>query len=247
MMTSTTQQLTFRDDNAAQTNRYGTLMAIDAVGKRALVRLKDRRGRMTDLWVNYLALQPNVDGSYAMRCYETRGFRQNSVPTPYHNTVWREHDRGRIEQWDPARLDGAVIASQAGKGHNRLDTGTLGWRDIHNQAAFKAEHSGGSFSNKGPVGKDLLTNVAGGMLSGANNSRHDEGITQSRISEGTLIIRDQGRQQQDVAQLERETGLGNAGSISPLFDKEKEQSRLKQAQLIDNLGAQAMVLIRVMP
>lgn len=143
-----------------------------------------------------------------------------------------------------SQLDGAVIASQAGKGHNRLDTGTLGWRDIHNQAAFKAEHSGGSFSTGGPVGKDLLTNMAGGMLSGANNSRHDEGTTQSRISEGTLIIHDQGRQQQDVAQLKRETGLGNAGSISPLFDKEKEQSRLKQAQLIGNLGAQAMDLIR---
>lgn len=36
----TTQQLTFQDDSAAQTYRYGTLLAIDAAGKRAQVRVK---------------------------------------------------------------------------------------------------------------------------------------------------------------------------------------------------------------
>ncbi|CUY23709.1 Uncharacterised protein [Serratia marcescens] len=73
------------------------------------------------------------------------------------------------------QLDGAVIASQADKEKNRLDTGTLGWTDIHNQADYSATHSGGSFSTGGPVGKGLLTNMAGGMLSGANHSGHDEG------------------------------------------------------------------------
>ncbi|HEN7343336.1 TPA: hemagglutinin repeat-containing protein, partial [Serratia marcescens] len=56
------------------------------------------------------------------------------------------------------QLDGAVIASQADKEKNRFDTGTLGWKDIHNQADYSATHSGGSFSTGGPVGKDLLTN-----------------------------------------------------------------------------------------
>ena len=73
------------------------------------------------------------------------------------------------------QLDGAVIASQADKEKNRLDTGTLGWTDIHNQADYSATHSGGSFSTGGPVDKDLLTNMAGGMLSGANHSGHAEG------------------------------------------------------------------------
>ena len=31
------------------------------------------------------------------------------------------------------QLDGAVIASTADKDKNRLDTGTLGWTDIHNR------------------------------------------------------------------------------------------------------------------
>ncbi|HGM6935724.1 TPA: hemagglutinin repeat-containing protein [Serratia marcescens] len=142
------------------------------------------------------------------------------------------------------QLDGAVIASQADKEKNRLDTGTLGWTDIHNQADYSATHSGGSFSTGGPVGKDLLTNMAGGMLSGANHSGHAEGTTKAGVSEGTLIVRDTGKQQQDVAQLNRDTEHANAGSISPIFNKEKEQNRLKQAQLIGEIGGQAMDVIR---
>uniref|UniRef100_UPI002AA0B3E5 hemagglutinin repeat-containing protein n=2 Tax=Serratia TaxID=613 RepID=UPI002AA0B3E5 len=142
------------------------------------------------------------------------------------------------------QLNGAVIASTADKENNRLDTGTLGWADIHNQADYSATHSGGSFSTGGPVGKDLLTNMAGGMLSGANNSGHAEGTTKAGVSEGTLIVRDKDKQQQDVAQLNRDTEHANDGSISPIFNKEKEQNRLKQAQLIGEIGGQAMDVIR---
>ncbi|HGM6320807.1 TPA: hemagglutinin repeat-containing protein, partial [Serratia marcescens] len=145
---------------------------------------------------------------------------------------------------DHTQLDGAVIASTADKEKNRLDTGTLGWTDIHNQADYSATHSGGSFSTGGPVGGDLLTNMAGGMLSGANNSGHAEGTTKAGVSEGTLIVRDKDKQQQDVAQLNRDTEHANDGSISPIFNKEKEQNRLKQAQLIGEIGGQAMDVIR---
>ncbi|MGP2800582.1 hemagglutinin repeat-containing protein [Serratia ureilytica] len=142
------------------------------------------------------------------------------------------------------QLDGAVIASTADKENNRLDIGTLGWKDIHNQADYSATHSGGSFSTGGPVGKELLTNTAGGMLSGANNSGHAEGTTKAGVSEGTLIVRDTDKQQQDVAQLNRDTEHANDGSISPIFNKEKEQNRLKQAQLIGEIGGQTMDVIR---
>ncbi len=102
-MTPTTRQLTFMNDAEAASNRYGTLMAIDAGAKRAQVQVKNNQGVMTTLWVNYLALEPNADGSYAMTFYETRGYRQDTVPTPYQNTVWREHNQGQLEQWDPAK------------------------------------------------------------------------------------------------------------------------------------------------
>jgi len=47
-----------------------------------------------------------------------------------------------------------------------------------------------------------------------------------------------------VAQLNRDTEHANDGSISPIFNKEKEQNRLKQAQLIGEIGGQAMDVIR---
>ena len=58
------------------------------------------------------------------------------------------------------------------------------WLDGHPQPGdYSATHSGGSFSTGGPVGKDLLTNMAGGMLSGANHSGHAEGATKAGVSE----------------------------------------------------------------
>lgn len=142
------------------------------------------------------------------------------------------------------QLDGAVIASTAEKDKNRLDTGTLGWKDIDNKADFTAEHTGGSMGTGGPIGGQLLTNAAGGLLSNANNSGHAEGTTQSAVSDGTLIVRDSDKQKQDIDTLSRDTEHANDGSINPIFDKEKEQNRLKQAQLIGEIGNQAMDIIR---
>ncbi|WP_258371474.1 hypothetical protein [Serratia marcescens] len=76
------------------------------------------------------------------------------------------------------------------------------------------------------------------------HSGHAEGTTKAWVSEGTLIVRDTGKQQQDVAQLNRDTDNANDGSISPIFNKQKEQNRLKQAQLIGEIGGQAMDVIR---
>ncbi|MFN6832065.1 hypothetical protein ACK4QO_21615, partial [Proteus mirabilis] len=71
---------------------------------------------------------------------------------------------------------------------------------------------------------------AGGLLSNANNSGHAEGTTQSAVSDGTLIVRDSDKQKQDIDTLSRDTEHANDGSINPIFDKEKEQNRLKQSQ-----------------
>lgn len=141
------------------------------------------------------------------------------------------------------QLDGAVIASTATPEKNRLDTGTLGFSDIHNQADFKAEHQGGSISSGGPVGSDLLTNLAGAALSGAGNKGHAEGTTKAAVSGGSVVIRDGANQQQDVNALSRDTDNAN-GSIGPIFDKEKEQNRLKQAQLIGEIAGQTMDIVR---
>ncbi|HEK1719888.1 TPA: hemagglutinin repeat-containing protein, partial [Proteus mirabilis] len=102
-MTPTTQQLTFQNESAALENKYGTILDIDAQNKRAQMKVKQQDGQVTTLWVNYLALTPNSDGSYAMTFYESRGIpgRIKTPPTPYHGAVWREHNQYRYEVWDP--------------------------------------------------------------------------------------------------------------------------------------------------
>ena len=142
------------------------------------------------------------------------------------------------------QLDGAVMASTADKDKNRLDTGTLGWKDIDNKADFTAEHTGGSMGTGGPIGSQLLANAAGGLLSNANNSGQSEGTTKSAVSDGTIIVRHDDKQKQDVNTLNRDTDHANDSSINPIFDKEKEQNRLKQSQLIGEIGNQTMDIIR---
>jgi len=137
------------------------------------------------------------------------------------------------------QLDGGVIASTATADKNRLDTGTLGFSDIHNQADFKTEHQGAGISSGGSIGEQFAGNMANALLAGGGNSGHAEGTTQAAVSEGSLIIRDKESQKQDVADLSRDAEHAN-GSISPIFDKEKEQQRLQEVQLIGEIGSQAV-------
>ncbi len=127
------------------------------------------------------------------------------------------------------QLDGGVIASTATADKNSLDTGTPGWRDIHNEADYTVSHSGISIS--GAVGDSFSGNMA------ADGSSH------AAISNGTITVRDKENQQQDIAGLSRDTAGAN-GSIRPVFDKEKEQRRLQEVQLIGELGGQAADIVR---
>ncbi|WP_155483882.1 hemagglutinin repeat-containing protein, partial [Trabulsiella odontotermitis] len=115
------------------------------------------------------------------------------------------------------QLDGGVIASTGPADKNRLDTGTLGFSDIHNKADYKTEHQGAGFSTGGNIGKEFAGNMANTLLAGGGNSGHAEGTTQAAVSDGTIIIRDKANQKQDVADLSRDTEHAN-GSISPIFD-----------------------------
>ncbi|MBL6379852.1 hemagglutinin repeat-containing protein, partial [Escherichia coli] len=141
------------------------------------------------------------------------------------------------------QLNGAVIASTATDDKNSLSTGTLGWSDIHNQADYKASHTGISLS--GGSGMSACQMVASNAIAGAANaltgmsgsSGHAEGTTSSAISGGNLIIRDQESQKQDIAGLSRDPENAN-GSIAPIFDREKEQKRLQEAQVISQVSGQ---------
>ncbi|HHT0396523.1 TPA: VENN motif pre-toxin domain-containing protein, partial [Raoultella planticola] len=72
---------------------------------------------------------------------------------------------------------------------------------------------------------------------------HDSSTTHAAISEGDIIVRDKDRQQQDVANLSRDVEHANQ-TLSPIFDKEKEQQRLQQTQLIGEIGNQVADIAR---
>ncbi|HFP9232204.1 TPA: hemagglutinin repeat-containing protein [Raoultella planticola] len=141
------------------------------------------------------------------------------------------------------QLNGAVIGSTATADKNRLDTGTLGWGDIDNRADFKTEHQSVGFSSGGSIGSQFAGNMANGLLTGGNNEGHDNSTTHVAVSDGTLIVRDQGQQTQNVANLSRDVEHANQ-TLSPIFDKEKEQQRLQQTQLIGEIGNQVADIAR---
>jgi filamentous hemagglutinin len=80
-------------------------------------------------------------------------------------------------------------------------------------------------------------------LVGVNGSGSASSTTQSAVSEDTITIRDQANQKQDVADLSGDVENANPG-LEKIFDKEKEQNRLREAQLIGEIGSQAADIAR---
>ncbi|WP_223822600.1 DNA/RNA non-specific endonuclease [Candidatus Pantoea gossypiicola] len=136
------------------------------------------------------------------------------------------------------QLNGAVISSTSTADKNRLDTGTLGFSDIENHADYKVEHQSAGISTGGGIGGHFESNMTQNVLAGLNGSGSAESTTRSAVSEGTVVIRDKEKQAQDVADLSRDVANANPG-LDVIFDKEKEQNRLKAALLIGEIGAQA--------
>ncbi|EHO1393065.1 hemagglutinin repeat-containing protein, partial [Escherichia coli] len=141
------------------------------------------------------------------------------------------------------QLNGAVIASTATADKNRLDTGTLGFRDIENRADYKVEHQSVGISTGGSIGGQFAGNMANNLLVGANHEGHADSTTQSAVSAGNITIRDTKSQKQDVADLNRDAAHANQ-TLSPIFDREKEHQRLQQAQLIGEIGNQVADIAR---
>ena len=141
------------------------------------------------------------------------------------------------------QLHGAVIGSTAEADKNKLDTGTLGFSDIHNHAEYEVEHVSAGISTGGSIGSQFAGNMANGLLAGLNGSDSADSTTKAAVAEGTLIIRDKANQQQNVAELSRDVENANPG-LAQIFDKEKEQNRLKAAQLIGEIGSQVADIAR---
>ncbi|MGI8488887.1 hemagglutinin repeat-containing protein [Pectobacterium sp. S5] len=151
-----------------------------------------------------------------------------------------------IKTGEHTQLDAAVIGSTASAEKNRLETGTLGWSGLNNKAEFKVEHSGIGLSASPSMSGSMLSTLAmtvPSALMSLGNSGSAASTTYAAVSDGSLLLRDTAKQVQDIATLSRDVEHAN-NALSPIFNKEKEQKRLKQAQLIGEIGAQMMDIVR---
>ena len=104
-----------------------------------------------------------------------------------------------------------MIASEADDiRKNRLDTGTISFSDIENKADFNVTHVSVSGGTGGP-----------GMPTAYQNSDSASSTTKSAVEQGQLIIRNQDEQQQNIADLSRDTESAN-NPLKQIFDKQKE-------------------------
>ncbi|WP_459514583.1 VENN motif pre-toxin domain-containing protein, partial [Erwinia amylovora] len=110
--------------------------------------------------------------------------------------------------------------------------------DIENKARYQVEHLSESFGTGGNTGLQFLGNAAGILMVGVNGNGHDSSTTKAAVSDGSIIIRDASARRQDVAGLSRDVEHANQ-TLSPIFNKEKEQQRLQEAQKISEIALQA--------
>ncbi|QBX84125.1 ShlA/HecA/FhaA protein [Enterobacter roggenkampii] len=109
------------------------------------------------------------------------------------------------------QLDGAVIASTASADKNSLDTGTLGFSNLHNES----QTSGNGYTvalsgSAGGSGNGENRNLAPAIGTGQAKESHT-GTTSSAVSGGSIVIRNPAGQKQDIADLSRDTADAHHG------------------------------------
>ncbi|HII3190796.1 TPA: hemagglutinin repeat-containing protein, partial [Enterobacter asburiae] len=109
------------------------------------------------------------------------------------------------------QLDGAVIASTASADKNILDTGTLGFSNLHNES----QTSGNGYTvalsgSAGGSGNGENRNLAPAIGTGQAEEIHT-GTTSSAVSGGSIVIRNPAGQKQDIADLSRDTADAHHG------------------------------------
>lgn len=118
-------------------------------------------------------------------------------------------------------LTGAVIASTADPSLNLLDTGTLSFSDLKNQASYSAMSAGISIGS-GSGGTSASPSI------GVPQFGDKSTTTRAGIAQGTIITRDEPAT--DLSGLDRAPDIDAAG-LKPIFDQQKvaEQQELGNA------------------
>ena len=132
-------------------------------------------------------------------------------------------------------LKGAVIASEAEAGKNRLSTGTFSFSDLKNEADYSAKsigaayHHYGSYDKMSEKEKNKVYNTIGLSPSLSIPAKGDaNSTTTSAVARGTIKIRE--NPTQDISALSRDTA-NSLNELGRIFDKETiaEQQELAAA------------------
>ena len=145
-------------------------------------------------------------------------------------------------------LKGAVIASEADAGKNRLSTGTFSFSDLENGADYSAKsigaeyHHYGSYDKMSRQEKNKVYNTIGLSPSLSMPAKGDaNSTTTSAVAPGTIDIRK--NPTQDISALSRDTN--NAlNELGRIFDKQKIE---EQQELAKAFGEEAFRLAHNLP
>ena len=145
-------------------------------------------------------------------------------------------------------LKGAVIASEADAGKNRLSTGTFSFSDLENDADYSAKsigaeyHHYGSYDKMSRQEKNKIYNTIGLSPSLSMPAKGDaNSTTNAAVAPGTIDIRN--NPTQDISALNRDTS--NAlNELGRIFDKQKIE---EQQELAAAFGEEAFRLAHNLP
>nr|WP_272494132.1 hemagglutinin repeat-containing protein [Stenotrophomonas mori] len=125
------------------------------------------------------------------------------------------------------QLNGAAIASAADPLRNRLETGSLGWSDLENEAEYKASSFGISASG-GSGGGSVSPNIS------VPQHEKSGSTTQAGIADGTLIVHDGSGEgiARGVTELQQD-------GLKEIFDQQKVAERMEMGQVAGQVGMRA--------
>lgn len=126
-------------------------------------------------------------------------------------------------------LKGAVIASTADPSLNLLDTGTLSFSDLKNQASYSAVSAGISVGS-GKGGTSASPSIGVPQFGDASST------TRAGIAQGTIVTRD--NPDIDLSGLDRAPDIDAAG-LKPIFDQQKVADQQELGNAAGQVGMRA--------
>ncbi|WP_404548726.1 hemagglutinin repeat-containing protein [Dyella jejuensis] len=135
-------------------------------------------------------------------------------------------------------LVGGVIASSADPSKNVLDTGSLTYENIHNEANYSASSMGisGGYGAGGSTVGNALSGIGTALSLTTPQHGKSSSDTNAGIAQGTIIVRD--NPNQDLSDLDRNPTLGNE-KLHPIFDAQKVQENMELSQVAGYVGMRA--------